>query len=564
MRCGRWYWAVGLVSLALFVHGCGGTQPRTVASPRFSNPEIEASYKNGEEALLGGDYVRARRVLMRIISRYPGENDLAQVQWLIAKTYDMEGKREEAISEYKRFLANYPDHPDQFTVEYADDRIRQLERAARPKPAKAVRVVGALSTDYEYQKDLSPDPLTTLNRMTTRLDAQIRNLDAGRGKVVVSALRSFDFEDRDGDRSRLQKLYGDWRNAAETFSARFGRQPSTPGALATRYDGAELHYRFIPTVAFDAAAGFPVEFSQRGSLSTDVHFYEAGLSMADAGGATGRVYAVQQFTEDVIDREAVGGNLQAQWGRVGLSGNLDYDTSFGAFNDRFLSVEYALRESLHLTVARDVRNDPYLQMRTALQDDAATTATPLITSVSDLLAQPGQSEETVRDLARNHTINSTDTRVGLRWTIGPHWLTTADYSHTTGSIIQTGNTRVDRQFNRLSVYAAQTNAWQVPDTASALVVYQDGSDVETSTLSLMTGERLGAAMLLQLRARVEYTNFKSGPGSDSVRYIPGVMLNYDPLPHLSLAAEGEYTREDRFYEAGRTAVSTRLNVTVLF
>jgi hypothetical protein len=506
---------------------------------------------------------------MQIISRYPGENDLAQVQWLIAKTYDMEGKREEAISEYKRFLANYPDHPDQFMVEYADDRIRQLERTARPKPTKAVRVVGALSTDYEYQKDLSPDPLTTMNRMTTRLDAQIRNLDSGRGKVVVSALRSFDVEDRDSDRSRLQKLYGDWRNAAETFSARFGRQPSTPGALATRYDGAELHYQFLPTVAFDAAAGFPVEFSQGGSLSTNAHFYEAGLSMADAAGATGRMYAVQQFTEDVIDREAVGGNLQAQWGRVGLSGNLDYDTRFGAFNDRFLSVEYALRESLHLTVGRDARNDPYLQMRTALQDEQATTPPPPITSpitsVSDLMAQLGKSEAEVRDMARDHTINSTDTRVGLRWTIGPHWLTTADYSHTTSSIFDSNsNTRVDRQFNRVSLYAAQTNAWQIPDTASALLVYQDGSEVETSTLSLITGERLGTAALLQLRARIEYTNFKGGLGSDSVRYMPGVMLNYDPLPHLSLTAEGEYTREDRLYEAGRTAVSTRLNVTVLF
>lgn len=560
MRYGVSRLAVVLLSATMFLPGCGGPTKRLPPAPRFANAVIEASYKNGEEALLNGDYVKARRVLMQIISRYPGENDLALVQWLIAKTYDMETRPVEAVSEYKRFLANYPDHPN---AQDADDRIRHLEQVARPKPSKPVRVLGSLSTDYEYGKDLSPDPLTTLNRVTTRLDAQIRNLDEGRGKVIVSALRSFDLQDQRDDRARLQKLYGDWRDPTDRFSARVGRQPSTAGSLSTRYDGAELHYRIIPTVALDLAAGFPVDFSHSGGLSTDARFYEAGFNVADIGGTTARFYAVRQFEEEILNREAVGGNLQGVWGRLGVNGNLDYDTSFGEFNDRFLSLEYALRESLWLTLARDLRNDPYLQMRTALQDETATGAVPPVITVSDLVAQVGD-EAAVRELARDNTINSIDTRLGIRWANGPHWLSTMDYSHTVSRIPQTGGSRTRHTFDRVSLYAAQSNAWRLPDTASALVIHQDGSDLMIDTLSLIAGERIGPSLMLQLKARVEYTDFKNGSAMDSIRYVPGVALNVDPAPHLSLTAEGEYTHENRLYLPGRTAILSRLNVTVMF
>ncbi|MFZ5876794.1 MAG: outer membrane protein assembly factor BamD [Nitrospirota bacterium] len=559
MTHGVHWFAALLLCATLLIQGCGGPTKRVPPPPRFSNTEIEASYKNGEEALLNGDYVKARRVLMQIVSSYPGENDLAQVQWLIAKTYDLEGRAVEAVSEYKRFLANYPEHPN---APDADDRIRELERAARPKPTKPVRLLGALSTDYEYASELSPDPLTVLNRVTTRLDAQIRNLDEGRGKVVVSALRSFDLEDQRDDRARLQKLYADWRNQADTFLVRFGRQPSTAGSVTTRYDGAELHYRIAPTVAFDIAAGFPVDFSRGSALSVDSRFYEAGFNLADVGGTTARFYGVRQLEQDVVNREAIGGNFQGAWGRLGANGNVDYDLSFGEFNDRYLAVEYALVESLRVTLARDVRNDPYLQMTTALLDETATAASPPITSLPDLLA--GQSEATVRELARDHTINSTDTRVGLRWTIGPHWLSTADYSHTVSQITQTDGSRTEQTFDRVSVYAAQSNAWRLLDTTSALVIHQVGTVLAIDTLSLVGGKRVTPSVMCQLKARVEYTSFKDGSTTDSIRYIPGLMLNYDPVPFLSLTAEGEYTFEDQLYQAGRTAILSRLNVTLIF
>ena len=557
----RWS-AIAVLSAALLLPGCGWVTRRAAPPPTFANADIEASYKKGAIALLNGDYVKARRALMQIISRFPGENDLAQVQWLIAKSYDLEGRAREALSEYKRFLANYPDHPN---AEDAEDRIHRLEQAVpalRPKAKKDVLVVGNLSTDYEYAEDLDPAPLTTLNRVSTRLDMQIRNLHDGRGKVIVSGLRTLDLEDSRNDRARIQKLYGDWRNPADTFSVRIGRQPATAGSLSTRYDGAEAHYRPIAALALDAAGGFPMDFTRSGSFSTDARFYETGVSVVDLWHITGRVYGVRQFAESLLDREAVGGNLQGTWGRIGLSGNVDYDASFGAFNDRFLSLDYALKESLHLIVGRDVRKDPYLQMSTALQDPAAITPSGELMRLEDLVALLGESA--VRDLAVAHTIDSTDTRVGVRWTISPAWSTSADYVHGLSEITQVGGSRTTRMTDRVSAYVVASGAWRAPDTASVVAIHQASSDLSTETLAINAGERLAGWATVQLKGRMEYTNFKDGGTTDSIRYIPGMLVTLEPTTAVSLAAEAEYTMEDRLYEPGRTSLFSRFNLTILF
>jgi len=559
---------MAVLSAAMLLPGCGWLTRRPPPPPTFANGDIETSYKNGEIALLNGDYIKARRALMQIISRFPGENDLAQVQWLIAKSYDLEGRTSEALSEYKRFLANYPDHPN---AQDAEDRIHRLEQVVppRPKAKKAVRVIGNLSTDYEYAEDLSPSLLTTLNRVSTRLDMQVRNLNDGRGKVIVSGLRTFDLEDSRRDRARIQKLYGDWRNQADTFSMRVGRQPATAGSLSTRYDGVEVHYRPVASLALDVAAGFPMDFTRGGSLSTDARFYETGFSVVDLWHMTGRFYGVRQFAESILDREAVGGNVQGTWGRIGLNGNMDYDASFGAFNDRFLALDYALKDSLHLMVGRDVRKDPYLQMSTALQDPAAIALSGELMRLEDLVAQRG--EAFVRDLASAHTIDSTDTRVGVRWTISPAWSTSADYVHGLSEITQVGGSRTTRVTNRVSAYVVASNAWRIPDTASVVAIHQTssdpsqtGSDLSTDTLAINAGKRLSSWATVQLKGRMEYTDFTDGGATDSIRYIPGMLVTLEPTPVVSFAAEAEYTMEDRLYEPGRTSLFSRLNLTILF
>ncbi|MBI3606757.1 MAG: outer membrane protein assembly factor BamD [Nitrospirae bacterium] len=549
-----------VLSLFVLVQGCAWTTRQTGQSQAFTNGGIKTAYQDGEAAFRNGDYVKARRVLMQIISNYPGENDLAQVQWLIARSYDLEGRTADALSEFKRFLLNYPGHPN---AQDAEDRVRQLEQPVMPvvrKPTKAIRVIGNLSTDYEYGQEFDSANTATTDRVSARLDVQVRDLADGRGKLVFSGLRTRDLLNDHNDQARIQKLYADWRNVADTATVRLGRQPATAGGLSSRYDGMEVHYRPLASMSLDAASGFPVDFFKRGSVDTNTYFYEAGLSVADVAHTTGRFYAVRQFNEGITEREALGVNLQSTWGRLDVVGNADYDAHFGDFNDRFVSLDYGVRDDLRLSVARDLRKDPYLQMSTALLDAAALAQS--VTSLSDWVALQG--EESVKEMARAHTIDSTDTRVGLRWTISPMWSTNADYSHGLSTITQSDGSTTERALDRVSLYVAQYNFWRVPDIASLLVIHQTGSDLASESVYLNAGERLNAWAMLQLKGRVEYTNFKNGGTADSVRYVPGLSLELEPTTALSVTAEAEYTREDLLYGASLASLFCRLNVTIAF
>jgi hypothetical protein len=321
-----------------------------------------------------------------------------------------------------------------------------------------------------------------------------------------------------------------------------------------------MHYRPSPAVALDVAGGFPVDFVSSGAFSTERRFYEAGLSLTDLWHTTGRIYGVRQDSDGVLDREAVGANLQGVWGPLGVSGNVDYDLQFAAFNDRFVSLDYALKESTHVMMSYDVRKDPYLQMSTALLTPEAVGFTSLAALEEGL---PGGEAE-VRDLAQRNTVDSQETRLGLRMALGPNWTSSADLSHITSDLLDTTGTQTQRTINSVSVYAGQSNAWRIPDTASALAIYQDADDLSIQTLSLTAGQRFGAATMGQLKLRVDYSSFKNGVTSDSLRYTPGVFVTVAPMQFLSLAAEGEYTWDHRFYEESRTGFLSRLNVTIVF
>jgi len=546
-------------SVVVMLSGCAWLRGSSVRKASFENHAIGTAYRDGENAVKNGDYVKARRVLMQIISAYPGENDLAQVQWLIAYSYELEGRVDQAIAEYKRFLRNFPTHPN---APDAEDRLRRLEQGLPPavQPSrKAVRFLGALSTDYEYATQMQPDPQVTLHRVSTRLDLQIRDLHDGLGKIVFSGLHTKGLEDERDDRARLYRLYGDWRNRADTLTLRAGRQPGTPGGLSTRYDGIEMHYRPARTASLDAAAGFPIDFTTRTTPSWDAYFYEVGVTLIDLRGLTGRAYAVRQLARSVIEREAAGGNVQAVWGRFGLVANVDYDFQFDEFNDRFVSLDYEVATGTRLIVSQDMRKDPYLQLSTSLQDPAAVGL-----GLDEWIALQG--EDAVRESARFRTIDSIDRRIGIRWLNGATWSAHADYAHGSSEIGQLDATgaivRTVRTYDRLSLYVSH-NGWRVPDTASLLLIHQTSTDVATESLYLTVGDRLSRWANLQLKGRIESTTFDVG-NADTVRYVPGLILTVEPARMFSLTTEAEYVWEDRRDDATLTSLFVRANITVAF
>ncbi|MBI4714523.1 MAG: tetratricopeptide repeat protein [Nitrospirae bacterium] len=510
--------------------------------------------------MANGDFAAARGELTRTLSSHPGEDDLAQIQWLIARTYEMEGRWEEAVSEYRRFLRDYPDHRN---ARDAEEKIRQLEEnrtAKSPKGKKSVRVNGNLSTDYEYAFQTTPDALTTLSRPSERLDVYVRNLGNGRGKVVVSGLKTFDLLDNSRDQTRIYKLYTQWRNVPDTMSFQLGRQSGSSGGLWSRFDGLQLAYNPTRNFGYDLAGGFPVDFYDTEGIGTDHYFYEAGVHLLDLRQTVSRFYFVRQYEEGYLEREALGGNLQATWGAVSLTGNLDYDLGFGEFNDRFISLDYQVKEPVHLTAALDVRKDPYLRLTTALQDPLAVEQG--VVSLRDWIALQG--EAAVRESAQSLTIDTRDIRLGSRWDINPVWSTSLDYSHEISDVIQPDGTRGDRTSDRYSLYLSEQNHWGFSEILSILLIHQTGSDLNIESLYLTAARRFGSWMTLQMKGRVEDARFTTLQGADYVRYVPGMAMTLDFTPRWSFNVEAEYAMEDHDSGDAFSSVWSRFNMTSVF
>jgi tetratricopeptide (TPR) repeat protein len=551
-------WGLGLV-----IQGCASL-PRSDegTSASFKNAEIQKEYQSGQEALQNGEFAKARGVLTRSISSHPGEDDLAQVQWLIARTYEMEGRTEEAISEYNRFLRNYPNHPN---AKDADEAVRRLEqvrdRAIAAKKRVPIRVMGGLSADYEFAAETGPGELTTVNRPSERMDFQIRNLAGGRGKVVFSGLKSFDLIDNTRDRSRIYKLYTQWKDSPDTLQLQFGRQPSTAGGLWTRYDGLRVGIRPRPTWEYEISTGFPVDFISQEGIGTSSRFVETGLHLLDYQQMTAQVYLIDQFQDGITDRTATGGTFQANWGRWGINAQMDYDLLFGGFNDRYLSLDYRIREPLRITAALDLRNDPYLQMDTALQDPAATEQG--VISLKDWVSQQGR--DGVMQMARDHTIQSKEGRLALRWDINPVWSGSMDYSHEISTMSDTvGSGLTDRTLDRYSAFLSEQNGWGWSEVISLLLLHQVSSDLKTDAAYLTGSRRFGSWMTLQMKGRVETAHFATITGSDYLRYVPGGSLTLDFSPDWNMNVETEYTIEKPDGGGSNNSIWSHFNMTRVF
>ncbi|MBI5198215.1 MAG: outer membrane protein assembly factor BamD [Nitrospirae bacterium] len=549
-----------ILGFGLVVQGCAWRHNAGDTGPSFKNSNIQQAYRDGETAIQQGDFAKARGMLARTISNFPGEDDLAQIQWLIARTYELEGRTEEAVSEYKRFLRNYPDHPN---AKDADERIRILETGgtAAAKNKKPVRVTGNISTDYEYAEQISPDDVTTLNRPSQRIDFQVRNFAGGRGKAVVSGTKTFDLLDTGRDDTRIYKLYTQWRNMPDTTSFQFGRQSNTSGGgLWTRYDGLNAGYRPWQSWGLEVSGGFPVDFITQEGVGTDKYFYEAGINLWDVRQTTSRFYFIRQFNDGYLDREAVGGNIQVTRGDFNVLASTDYDFGFGEFNDRFVSLEYHLSEPVHLNVAYDIRKDPYLQLETALQD--MTAIEQGVTALADWIALNG--EDAVRTMAENNTIDSVDTRFGVRWEVNPVWSTSLDYSHSVSETAQTDGTKEARGLDRYSWYLAEHNHWNISETLSFLFIYQTSPDLTANALYLTASKYFGQKVNLQIKDRIEDTRFKALESSDYIRHTPGIALGVDINHSWNFYVETEYSTEDHSDGTSLSTVWSRFNMTRVF
>jgi hypothetical protein len=80
-------------------------------------------YRQGMSAFSQGNFKQATLLFNEVIEKHVGSYDLAEPQWMLARSLEKEGAYDRALLQYRLFVKNYPDHPHR---KEADQRITKL------------------------------------------------------------------------------------------------------------------------------------------------------------------------------------------------------------------------------------------------------------------------------------------------------------------------------------------------------------------------------------------------------------------------------------------------------
>ncbi|TAK02610.1 MAG: tetratricopeptide repeat protein [Candidatus Manganitrophaceae bacterium] len=559
-----------LLLLCLLTAGC---------SFRLKREEIGSdALKKGIDAFQRGEYDQSRLIFSEVIRTRPGSPDLEEAQWYLGASAEKQGKREEAREQYTLYLKNFPS--GRHTAE-AQERLALIAAggasAAAPPPAPPLartrssgrygKFSGALTTEYLYDDQISPEPSVTVqNRVSEFLDFRWKSAGETDLRIYFSGMYSHDLLDHAHSRSRISKLFGEWNEAAGFYSLRFGRQPASGNTLFSRFDGLSAVYRPSNLVHLNVAAGYPVEAfgTHNPGVKSDRQFYELYAAVYDLFHLNGRIYYTEEFNERFSTRRAVGWNgfwIRDDWTVTSI---LDYDLDFKSWNDQLLGLDYS-RGIFRYSGAVERRKNPFLDYATALFDFSLLGNTPPVTSLGAL--REIKSRDEIRSLALNNTTDSLEFRIGITADFSSVWRGDLRYAHIQSDAVEMVNlvgTKVDKRADRIALFLSERNGLRLSEIWTFLLMAQPATDSNTTTATSTLSRYWRNGALGSLRVRWEKTEFKN-IDSRSTRIVPGAAANFPLFGEIQASVEGDYSIEknNSSPETLKT-IQTRISLTVPF
>jgi tetratricopeptide (TPR) repeat protein len=380
--------------------------PPAPSAPPPATADVETTaaqlMSRGREALRANDLRGAIESLNQLLNLPPNRQS-REAQELIGIARERNGEIGKARAEYELYLKLYPDGD---AARRIARRLAQLPAGGSGAGLRVVRrpettehsVSGSFSQFYyrgsmKFDATLAP-PVAGLQPDQVSLTAtdqsslvssadltwRMRGPDAD-SKVVFRDVFTANYLPGQHDINRLYSLYYERLGADSSWLSRIGRQPGYTGGMLGRFDGLWTGYAVRPGLRVNAVAGAPVEFYNLQSKRF------VGLN-ADIGPIaerwSGNVFAVEQQSEGVLDRRAVGGELRYFDARSSFFGLYDYDTSFRAVNIAMAQATYTALSGTIWTVSVDHRRVPALQTTNVLIGESETL--------------PGVSQPTLRQL----------------------------------------------------------------------------------------------------------------------------------------------------------------------
>lgn len=523
----------------------------TQQSPKMMSPQRQEDLrKKGEAAMAEKDYMRAILVYTELLDAAdPEVRELAQFQ--LATAQEHKEHLAHARAEYKNYLTTYP------KGKYADQARSRLKALMGDRPIwlgttedipieaggqREHEYFGSVSVYYDRDESLydEVDDIENLSSLTTGFDATWRSRSE-RFATEAVAIGSYEwsFLDRRNDLTRVNRLYIDFEDTAETFTSRLGRQASSKGGVLTRFDGGQIGYRFLEKVRVNLVAGFPVNLTYD-DLETEKYFYGINFDLGRfADHWDFNTYIINQLFDDIDDRRAVGGEARYIGNSSSLYSLLDYDILYDEVSVFLVTGNYLLpNDKTRISALADFRGVPIL-----------STGNALIGQVSPSLEELEETigEDELRRLAEDRTLDSSLATLSVSQTLTNNLQVAGDVSWSKiDSAPASGGVEAMESTGDEFYYSLQligSGLVKQGDISSVGARYGDSKYRDTYTLTLNSRYPLYDNFLLNPRMRVDYRENKIETG-DQWRLLPGLRLEYRLARSWRFEIDGEYRYAD--------------------
>jgi tetratricopeptide (TPR) repeat protein len=539
-------------------------EPPLVASGEMASaPGVEAGaedqMKKARAALAAGDNEAALQALNQVLFLPPNQQS-KEAQELVGQVRERLGETEKARAEYELYLKLYPEGDGaarvrERLVKLGSPSLAGGKVTGHAASQRTVQTFNGNIAQYYYdgvtRSETAFSTPTTVDRAslssrdlsslvtTVDLNGRLRNEDSDT-RMVIRNTNSVSFLSANPSINRLTAAYVDYRGLKVPLSVRAGRQNGVSGGVNGRFDGAIVGWGFAQKYRANVVAGFPVDYrleSNRKFLGFNVD----AEGLADHW--TGNAFVINQTTDGVQDRRAVGGEVRYFNGGRTVYSLLDYDVGFKTFNVTMLQGTWQTEGLTTYNLLLDRRKAPLLATTNAVIGQPTSSISTLLQTYS--LEQLRQRAEAVTADVTQALIGVT-TPVSAKWQLGTDFRLTAVGALPAVTDPNTGltipATPATGNIYGYSVQAIGSNLYSVRDINSFNITFQKSPSFNGQFYSWNNLTALNERWTIEpaLRFYHQLDDF----GTRLRRITPGLRLTYRWQENIALESEFTVERTD--------------------
>lgn len=511
------------------------TVPSPTTAPVAKSDKQSRLMEIARQAMISQKYRTAISYLTHILQN-PKSKYHQDAQELLGLAYERLNLAARAVSEYRKYLKQYPTGPD-------SERVRQrltglltakskpvAKLAKAPSPAKAQGQTpawdffGSFSQYYRNQQ-FSTD-VTSATTVDNSLNSNLALSGRRRGlkwdqRVDFVANHRYDFLNKlNASDGTIYTLFYDLADKYGNFSMRIGRQTHNSDGVLGRFDGLVVNKRIGHNKQLSLLAGFPVDnITLRDSVNTDRRFYAASVKFESLfKNLDTRFYYINQTNDGLVDRTAVGNQTQYVDRYHTIYFIADYDTHYKQLNQATFIGNWRSKDNSSFNITANYRNSPLLTTNNALIGQ--TTATTL-----EQLRQSFTLTE-VEQLARDRTSVMKSLTVSASKQLSPRYQLNGEATVTNqggtpasggvDAVASTGN----QYYYNLTLVARNF----ITKHDISIMGFRYISDVASRSTSANISSRFNITKNWRLNPRMTVEYRKSENGSSRTTYRPRIVI----------------------------------------